>query len=166
MRGFEPGDFEAFAGFYTSDASRFVGGPQDRVAAWRRVASYAGCWPLRGFGKFLVVDKASGRAAGIVGPWYPEGWPEPEIGWTILPEFQGRGYATEASARAIAFAYDELGWTTAMSAIFPGNEPSFRLAARLGAHREGTAEMKPYGMLEIWRHLPAAEFRAHLGRLH
>lgn len=160
LRAFAPGDVEQFTGFYASDASRFVGGPEDRIATWRRMASYAGCWMLRGYGKFIVEEKASGRAVGIVGPWYPEGWPEPEIGWTVLPEFEGRGYATEAARRAILFAYDELGWTTAMSAVFPGNTRSFRLAERLGAQHEGSEEIKPYGMLEIYRHLPPREFRA------
>lgn len=165
LRGFRQDDFEAFAPFYGSESSRFVGGPEERTATWRRIASYAGCWALRGFGKFVVEEKASGRAVGIVGPWYPEGWPEPEIGWTILPEFQGRGYATEAAARSLAFAYDELGWTTALSAIFPGNAPSFRLAERLGAQRDGSFEFKPYGMLEVCRHLPPQAFRAHSARL-
>jgi RimJ/RimL family protein N-acetyltransferase len=166
LRGFQPGDFDAFASFYTSEASRFVGGPEERPLAWRRISSYAGCWAMRGFGKFLVEEKASGRVVGIVGPWYPEGWPEPEIGWTVLPEFEGLGYAAEAAARSLIFSYDELGWTTALSAIFPGNARSIRLAERLGARREGSAEFKPYGALEAWRHLPPAEFRAHSARLH
>jgi len=165
LRGFQPGDVETFAGFYASEASRFVGGPEDRVSTWRRISSYAGCWALRGYGKFVVEEKDNGRVVGIVGPWYPEGWPEPEIGWTILPEFEGRGYATEAAGRAIAFAYDELGWTTAMSAIFPGNARSSRLAERLGAKHDGSAEIRPYGTLEIWRHLPASQLGAHLARL-
>jgi RimJ/RimL family protein N-acetyltransferase len=166
LRAFGASDFEAFAPFYGSEASRYVAGPEARPATWRRIASYAGSWFLRGFGKFVVEEKASKRAVGIVGPWYPEGWPEPEIGWTILPEFQRRGYAIEAAARAIAFAYDELKWPTAMSAIFVGNEPSFQLADKLGAKRDGSFEFKPYGVLEVLRHLPPAEFRAHSARLH
>ena len=166
LRSFKPGDFESFVGFYGSDASRFVGGPEDRAATWKRLAVYAGCWAIRGFGKFVIEDKAKGITMGIVGPSHPEGWPEPELGWTILPEFEGHGYAAEAAARAIAFVYDDLGWTTVMSAIFPGNLRSFKLAERLGARHEGAAEIKPYGMLEIYRHLPAAEFHAHSGRLH
>lgn len=165
LRGFRPGDVELFARFYASEASRFVGGPEAPHATWRRIASYAGCWALRGYGKFVVEEKASGRAVGIVGPWYPEGWPEPEIGWTVLPEFEGRGYAAEAAARALSFAYDELGWTTAMSAIFPGNDRSVRLAERLGCTYDGALEIKPYGMLDIWRHLPPDEFRTYQARL-
>ncbi|MGL4490352.1 MAG: GNAT family N-acetyltransferase [Rhizobiaceae bacterium] len=165
MRGFQPGDVEHFTGFYASDASHFVGGPEELYATWRRIAAYAGCWALRGYGKFVVEEKTNGSVIGIVGPSFPEGWPEPEIGYTILPEFEGQGYATEAVARALAYVYDDLGWTTAMSAIFVGNERSYRLAERLGAHREGSAEVKPYGVLEIYRHLPPAEFRAHVARL-
>jgi RimJ/RimL family protein N-acetyltransferase len=160
LRAFAPGDVEAFEAFYASDASRFVGGPENKVATWRRIASYAGCWFLRGYGKFVVVEKASGATVGIVGPWYPEGWPEPEIGWTVLPDFEGKGYAAEAAARALQYAYDELGWTTAMSAIFPGNDRSVKLAKRLGCRFDGLSEIKPYGELEIWRHRSPAEFRA------
>lgn len=165
LRGFAPGDVESFAGFYASDAARFVGGPEDVVRTWSRIAAYAGCWMLRGYGKFVVEEKESGRAVGIVGPSYPEGWPEPEIGYTMLPEFHGRGYATEAAARSLAYAYDELGWTTAMSAIYPGNERSVKLSERLGARHEGASEVKPHGRLEIYRHLPPEEFRAHAARL-
>lgn len=165
LRGFCPDDFERFVPFYASEAARFVGGPEDRIATWRRMAAYAGCWALRGYGKFVVEEKVSGAAIGIVGPTFPEGWPEPEIGWTILPEFAGHGYATEAAARTITYVYDDLGWTTAMSAIFPNNERSFKMAERLGAHHEGAVEVKPYGVLEIYRHLPAQEFRSHSARL-
>jgi RimJ/RimL family protein N-acetyltransferase len=165
LRAFDTSDFETFVPFYASEASRFVGGPDKRSATWRRMAGYAGCWQLRGYGKFVVEEKATKQAVGIVGPWFPEGWPEPEIGWTVLPEFQGRGYAFEASVRALMFAYDDLGWQTAMSAIFPDNHPSFRVAARLGAQREGSFELKPYGMLEVYRHLSPSEFHSHLGTL-
>lgn len=165
LRAMKSEDFEPFAAFYASDAARFVGGPEDRVATWRRMATYAGSWTLRGYGKFVVEDKQTGRPAGMAGPWYPEDWPEPELSWTFLPEFQGRGYATEAAARSLAFAYDELGWTTAISAIAPGNARSVRLAERLGAHREGAAQVGSFGALEIYRHLPPDDFRAHLARL-
>lgn len=165
LRGFRPGDVEAFADFYASDASRFVGGPEPKVASWRRIASYAGSWALRGYGKFVVDDKASGETVGMVGPWHPEGWPEAEISWTILPQYEGRGYATEAAARSLAFAYDDLGWTTAMSAVAPGNSRSATLAQRLGAVSEGMTVVEPYGELEIWRHLSPAEFRARQTRL-
>ncbi|MHB2267455.1 GNAT family N-acetyltransferase [Aliihoeflea sp. PC F10.4] len=159
-------DFDAYARFYESDASRFVGGPQDRIGAWRFLATSAGTWHLRGFGEFAVEEKASGASVGLVGPWFPEGWPEPEIGWMIFPEHQQRGYGFEAAVRAIAFAYRDLGWKAAISLIVDENEPSAALARRLGAVREGEAEFKPYGINPFWRHLPPADFLArHSGKL-
>ena len=165
LRAMKAEDFEPFAAFYATEAARFVGGPEDRIATWRRMAAYAGSWTLRGYGKFVVEEKQTGRPAGMAGPWFPEDWPEPELSWTFLPEFQGRGYATEAAARSLAFAYDELGWTTAISAIAPGNHRSIRLAERLGAHREGSTEVDSVGALDIYRHLPPSDFRAHLARM-
>lgn len=160
LRGLQPSDFEPFAAFLASDAARFVGGPCSRVDAWRRLASYAGSWSLRGFGKFAVEDKATGKFAGLVGPWFPEGWPEPEIAWTLLDAFQGRGLAAEAASRALRFAYESLGWTTAVSCIDPLNKPSIALAQRLGATFEGKTEIKPYGEALLYRHRSPEELEA------
>ena len=160
LRGIEQRDFEPFAAFYASDGSRFVGGPMDDTAAWRKLAGYAGGWLLRGFGQFAVEEKASGKFAGVVGPYFPVGWPEPEIAWTILPDFQGNGYATEAAKRSLRFAYETLGWKTAISSMDEGNKQSVGVAGRLGATFEGMAEVRPFGQLRVYRHIPPEEFLA------
>src|SRR5690606_33968541 len=128
LRAIRPEDFEPFAAFMATEGSRFIGGPCDRVEAWRRLACYAGAWNLSGFGRFALEEKAGGRFVGLVGPWFPEGWPEAEISWTLMPEFQGKGYAREAALRSLQFAYAELGWTTAVSCVDARNGPSIRLA--------------------------------------
>ncbi|MCO6391075.1 GNAT family N-acetyltransferase [Aliihoeflea aestuarii] len=160
LRGIKPDDYEPFAAFSATDAARFVGGAKDGPAAWRSLATIAGSWTLCGYGEFAVEEKGSGRFIGVVGPWFPEGWPEQEIGWIIFPEFQGKGYASEAAARTLAFAYHDLGWTTAISCIDNENLPSQRVAEKLGARRDGEAEFKPYGMMPVYRHLPPSEFFA------
>ena len=38
-----------------------------------------GHWVIRGFGVWAVEEKATGDFCGIVGLWYPEGWPEREM---------------------------------------------------------------------------------------
>ncbi len=133
LRPLREGDLDAFVAFYASPASAFYGGACDRADAWRRMASYAGSWVLKGFGPFAVESRAAGEFLGMVGPWAPEGWPEPEITWMLLSRAQGKGYATEAAGAALDFAYRRLGWPTAVSAINPDNTPSLRLAERLGA---------------------------------
>ena len=62
-----------------------------------------------GSGMYRIVDEASGEAVGSVGYWEREWRGERvfEAGWSVLPEFQGRGIATDAMARAIELAQGE-----------------------------------------------------------
>ncbi|MFL5852940.1 MAG: GNAT family N-acetyltransferase, partial [Solirubrobacteraceae bacterium] len=52
---------------------------------------------------FKIVHAASGAAAGSVGYWDKDWRGETvyEVGWMVLPEFQGRGIALAATAEAI-----------------------------------------------------------------
>lgn len=157
LRGFRQEDLEPFAAFYATEESRFVGGPADDALAWRKLSGYAGSWMLRGYGKFALEEKASGGFVGLVGPWFPRGWPEPEISWTVMPEFQGMGFAREAALRSLRFAYGRLGWTKACSCIDADNISSIRLAESLGAVRESETEIRPFGPALLYRHRPPAE---------
>jgi len=128
-------DFEAWArSMADPETVRYIGGKVlDRAQAWRHMASLIGHWQIRGYGFFSVETKASGEWVGRVGPWYPEGWPEPEVGWTIAREQWGKGYATEAGKAAVAFAFRELGWHRVIHVILTGNERSVAVAERLGS---------------------------------
>lgn len=128
------GDFDAWAAFMADpDAMRYLGGPQPPAGAWRALALMAGAWVVSGFGNFSVIEKASGRWIGRCGPWYPEGWPGPEIGWAFDRSAWGRGYATEAARRCLAYAYDVLGWDRVVHPIDPGNTASIAVAKRIGS---------------------------------
>ena len=124
-------DFAAEAAFYQSDASKFVGGPMPAHSAWRYLAMMMGHWVMRGYGFWAVEDKATGTYQGRVGLWFPHGWFEREIGWTLMPSATGKGYATEAALAARRYAYDTLGWDTVISQIDPKNEGSKAVARRL-----------------------------------
>ena len=126
-------DFEPYAAFYETDRAAHRGGPVDRAEAWRFFTHEIGHWALRGYGFFAMELKESGAYVGQVGPYYPEGWPEPEIGWLLMNGFEGRGLATEGALAARDWAYGTLGWTTAISWIRAGNAASRRLAERIGA---------------------------------
>ena len=137
LREFRAADFEAFAAVYADEESaRYIGGVSDRKDAWRRMAVYAGHWQLRGYGEWILEGKADGLMKGWAGLWNPEGWLEPEIGWALVPAARGQGFATEGAARARTYAYDVLGWTTAMSLVAMPNQASIAVAERLGARME------------------------------
>jgi len=151
LRPFKEADFEPMADFYASDISAFYGGPCDREDAWRKFAMYPGHWTLRGFGPWALEEKSSGEFVGITGLWYPELWPAPEITWALVEAHHGKGYATEAAARSLQAAYEDFGWTTAVSVIALENEASARVAQRLGATNEGEIPFR-YGSANLWRH--------------
>lgn len=145
-------DADILAAFFASDHARFVGGPKDRMDSWRHLATEIGHWALRGYGRWTVTLRSNGAAVGIVGPWCPEGWPEPEIGWDIFEGFEGNGYGTEAARAALEWAYAEAGWRTAISLVDPENVKSAALARRLGASLEDTFDHARFGPLQVWRH--------------
>lgn len=150
-------DFEPLCAFYASSRADFVGGQMEPEQVWRHLAVEIGHWQMLGYGRWTLVERESGKVAGIIGLWNPEGWPEPEIGWDLFEGFGGKGYATEAAAAARGHAYDVLGWTTAISLVAPENHASRKVAQRLGATRDGDFTHARFGTLEVWRHIGAAE---------
>lgn len=67
-----------------------------------------------------------------------------EVGWHLHPDWQGRGYATEA-ARALLDAAAAAGIEEVLALTDLGNEPSQRVALRLGMTDEGTTD-RWYGL--------------------
>ena len=58
---------------------------------------------------FRLVEKASGEWIGRIGPWHSLYWPTREVGWILRKAYWGEGYALEAAAVALDYAFDKLG---------------------------------------------------------
>ena len=152
MRGWSERDHGAFAALLgDEETARFIGGVCGPEDTWRRMATQMGHWQMRGYGSWVIEEKATGDWIGYSGLWNPYGWPEPEVMWGLAPTARGRGYATEAALAARTYAYEQLGWTTAMSLIATENRPSQKVAERLGAKRERTIELRG-AVADVWRH--------------
>lgn len=86
-----------------------LGGPESSDQIVERQARYE---RLPGTGKgriFKIVDAATGEPAGSVGYWEKD-WKDElvyETGWSVLPAFQGRGFASMATAQVIGMARSE-----------------------------------------------------------
>ncbi|MEM6619818.1 MAG: GNAT family N-acetyltransferase, partial [Pseudomonadota bacterium] len=120
--------------FYAdAEHARFVGGAKSAFDCWGIIAGRLGHWQIKGYGFWHLDERASGRYVGRVGLIEPYGWPEREIGWSLMPDALGHGYATEAALAVRDYAYGVLGWTTAISLIDPGNAASEAVATRIGA---------------------------------
>ena len=147
-------DLDAWADFMADDEHvRFIGGAQSRPVAWRGLMSVIGSWAAHGFGFFSVVEKSSGRWVGRLGPWQPEAWPGSEVGWGIVIEAGGKGYATEGAAAAMDWAFGNLGWNEIIHTIDFDNAPSRSVATKLGSKKLRNGRLpEPYHEkeLEVW----------------
>jgi RimJ/RimL family protein N-acetyltransferase len=144
LRPIAQADLDGWAALVADpDSARFIGGVVTRAEAWRGMAAMAGSWLLKGFGMFSVVEKSTGRWIGRIGPWQPEGWPGTEVGWGLIKDAWGRGYAAEGATAAIDWAFGNLGWTQVIHTIDPRNTASIALAERLGSTDLGPCRLPP-----------------------
>lgn len=157
LRAPAPSDWPTYRDFALSERGRYVRPPDvDEERAWRMFASMIGHWVLRGWGSFVFTLKDGDRPLGMVGPWFPQGWPEREILWMVWDSAaEGKGYAAEAVAATLDHAFGPLGWDTAVSYIDPANAGSIRLAERLGARPDPdapTSRLAESPTLIVYRH--------------
>jgi len=164
LRAPQASDFDSIVPFVTSVRAQYVGGGADKDMghAWRILAILTGHWHLRGYGSFVLVDKATGETIGSAGPWHPGDWPETELGWTIWStKAEGKGFAHEAVLALRRHAYADLGWTTAVSYIDARNTRSLALAQRLDCwHDKAAAKPKSDEDIQVWRHPAPSEVLA------
>jgi RimJ/RimL family protein N-acetyltransferase len=94
----------------------------------------------RGFSFWAIELPGIAPFIGFTGLEVP-GWsahftPCVEIGWRLLPEYWGQGYATEAANAALAFGFSQLGLTEIVAFTVPANTRSRRVMERLGMTRD------------------------------
>lgn len=155
LRPFKEDDLDAYYEMCSdSEVMRFLGGKAwTRMETWRHMATILGHWQLRGFGLWAVEESSSGAFVGRVGFIQPEGWPGFELGWTLARSSWGKGYATEAARKALAYAFTELDRRHVISLIHPRNGASIAVAERLGERYEESIEFfgETISVYGIWR---------------
>lgn len=135
-------DFDDYAGLMADEeACRYLGGHMPRAAAWRRFLQMPGAWSLQGFAMFSIIEKSSGKWIGQMGPWRPECWPGTEVGWAFKRSSWGHGYAQEAGAASIDWAFANLDIDEIIHSIHPDNLASQLLAQRLGSTLRGPGQL-------------------------
>lgn len=69
----------------------------------------------------------------------------PDIGFAILPEMNGNGYATESGRALLQYAKDELGITEVFGFCDPTNACSQRVLEKIGLVARGTGTLRCFG---------------------
>ncbi|MGR3648106.1 MAG: GNAT family N-acetyltransferase [Shimia sp.] len=159
LRAFSEADLDAVFAFNQTERSHWVGGPKEtRHECWRVIIGILGHWAVRGYGFWMIEEKATGTQAGGVGILHHEGWDEPELGWHLYEGFEGKGIAYEAALAARTYAANNFAIPAPISYFDPENTRSVALAKRLGATLEREGEVIGHAC-HVYRH-PVTEVAA------
>ena len=95
-----------------------------------------------GFGLYATTLREDETAPiGICGLIKRAGLDDVDIGFALLPEFWGRGYAHEAASAVMAYAKDVVGLTRIVAITSLDNESSAKLLGKIGLRFERTIRL-------------------------
>jgi RimJ/RimL family protein N-acetyltransferase len=105
-------------------------------------------WEEHGFGIWILRDPTTGRVFGRAGLRHlsVEGTPEVELAYALLPEFWGRGLATDAARACVTIGREWLGLPSVVALTTADNLASQRvlLKAALAPEREVAHAGRPH----------------------
>ncbi|MGQ3052197.1 MAG: GNAT family N-acetyltransferase [Roseateles sp.] len=97
-----------------------------------------------GHGFWGVERREDGELVGMCGLFKRPTLPEPDLGYALLAEHEGRGYALEAARACVAHARDVMGWPVLMAITALDNASSVSLLARLGFVEQPQQQIEGY----------------------
>lgn len=127
--------------FLKNIGDRGVHSLQDAYAYLRQgpMASYL----ANGFGLYRVQVKATGETAGMCGLVKRATLQDPDLGYALLPEFCGRGYAVEAATAVLADARARLRLGRIVAITDPRNAASIGVLEKTGFAFEKMVRLTP-----------------------
>lgn len=76
--------------------------------------------------------KEGGETIGMCGLVKRDFLDHPDVGYALLPAYEGKGYASEAAAAMLKYATEDLGYHTMYAIVTPENERSVNVLKKLG----------------------------------
>ncbi len=122
------------------DVMRYITGrpetPQETHAVIARTAAN---WAGLGYSWWVWIEQSSGAiiGSGCVQNIERDLANPLELGWRLLPDKQGLGYATEAAREMARFAFETLNTPVLYAVCDPANAASAKVMQRLGMHYRG-----------------------------
>ena len=158
LRGFREDDLAEHTAILSDPVvmKHFGGHLFGREESWRRLLGGVGLWQLQGTGLLAAERKSDGKLVGHVGlfDYHREITPsiegKPELGYIFAAEVHGKGLARESCDAMLAWADETLDADETVAIISIENDPSIKLAQRLGFERQpdGVYRDEP---ISIWR---------------
>lgn len=144
LRSWRIDDLDDFARLHADpDTMRDHGQTLDRAGSKHKLVGYIEQYQQHGHIRWCVRTK-DGDFLGYVG-LYPNGDDHPlgrhsDIGWRLLPQAWGKGYATEAARAAMDHAFDRCGLREILAYTQAENLSSQAVIARLPFERDPTRD--------------------------
>ncbi|WP_437950145.1 GNAT family N-acetyltransferase [Sorangium sp. So ce296] len=93
-------------------------------------------------GRFVASDRETGEKLGWCGLRWHEELGVADLGYRFFRKHWGKGYATEAGAACIRYAFEELGLPSLVAHAMLENTASVRVLEKLGFRRTGPTVFK------------------------
>jgi RimJ/RimL family protein N-acetyltransferase len=151
LRPMRADDWADYHSLMSSDRAVYMGGPFDMSVSWGMFCADHAQWSLFGCGALMIETSADGECIGQVGINHGPLYPEWELGWFLYPKAEGQGFAYEAAAALRAWAKEVRQLETLVSYVDSDNTRSARLAEKLGAQLDATAQ-RPDPSDLVYRH--------------
>lgn len=141
-RPFSPADVHAFVAYRADpEVARYQGWSEYTLdLGTRLIETMQGAQPgVPGeWYQFALEDRSSGTLVGDLALKVDEHEPRvAEVGFTLAPEQQGKGYGTEALGALLGFAFEAFGLHRIIAVTDALNAPAAALLEGVGMRREG-----------------------------
>ncbi|WP_158828731.1 GNAT family N-acetyltransferase [Mucilaginibacter lacusdianchii] len=96
-----------------------------------------------GFGLSVIVLKDTGKPVGMCGLIKRDTLEDIDIGYALLPQYEGKGYAYEIAAATVKYAVHDLKLARLVALTGLDNYRSMALLQKLGFHYEKDIQLTP-----------------------
>lgn len=109
--------------------------------------------------RFMVTLKSDGTFIGWCGLKYSPETKEVDIGYRLMRQFWGQGYATEAARTTLDYGFNTLNLDLIFANVMPENIGSIKVVQKLGMTFKGTRKDPSYPVPFIFYDIKKSEFK-------
>ena len=152
-------DIPHFISIYCSEEMMaFLGSPFSEEQASSRIDTWNRQWDELGWGGGVIVNKVTKAFIGtakLIFTELPDYKGSCEIGYMVLPQYQGNGFASEIAVGMVEFLFQYVSAKQIVANVHPNNQSSNRVLEKLGFLDQGLKNYKQsefigYEQQRIW----------------
>jgi len=162
LRPFQESDFEAVYEFGSNKKVQEFTGENDLLTLQGAKDIIKNVWfkdyEKHGYGRWATIYKSDNRLIGFTGLKYLEEIDETDIGFRYLPEYWGKGIATEASKEMIRYGFEKLNLAEIIAIAMKENIASNRVLVKIGLNHYKEDEYCGDGGKHNWYKIKRNEY--------